>query len=168
MLFTRVDTKKLMTALAKAEDHIDQAHAVLSPYLAVLTGADRLSTPRPPLTFPEAGRSLSRSISGRPEIAAATEYDGDAVLEDLDNAAALVAVDEKLTELCQRIVDTRLTWLAEAWVPSLAVYAVAKVRAKTDGALRTVVEPMAAVFATRRSRAAKTEPSADKKEPQVK
>ena len=56
----------------------------------------------------------------------------------------------------------------EAWVPSLAVYAVAKVRAKTDGALRTVVDPMAAVFATRRGRPAKAATEAAQKEPPAK
>ncbi len=155
MEYTRIDTKKLATAFAKAEDHLDQAIALLHPYLAILTAGDRQSIPRPPLSFPDAGRSLSRALSTRPEIAAATAYDGEAVLEDLDNATALTPIVEKIAELDQRISDTRLSWLAEAWVPSLAAYAVAKVRAKSDGALRTVVDPMAAVFATRRGRPAK-------------
>lgn len=98
---------------------------------------------------------VCRCPAARPEIAAATAYDGEAVLEDLDNATALTPIVEKIAELDQRISDTRLSWLAEAWVPSLAAYAVAKVRAKSDGALRTVVDPMAAVFATRRGRPAK-------------
>jgi hypothetical protein len=160
MNYTRVNTKKLQAALAEAQDHLDKAQAILEPYLAILTGNDRQLLPRPPTTFPEAGRSLARAVSTRPEIAAATEYDGEAVCEDLDNAAMLAPIDEKLTELAQRVVDTRLQWLAEAWVPSLATYAVAKVRAKTDGALRTVVDPMAAVFATRRGRPTKAEAAA--------
>ena len=53
--------------------------------------------------------------------------------------------------------ETRLTWLSEAWVPSLALYAIAKVEAETDGALRTIVEPLAAVFSTPRRRGKKGE-----------
>lgn len=165
MDYARVDTKKLAAALAKAEDHLDQSIALLQPYLAILTAGDRQSIPRPPLSFPTAGRSMSRAISTRPEIAAATEYDGEAVLAELDNTAALTPIAEKVAELDQRISDTRLTWLAEAWIPSLAVYAVAKVRAKSDGALRTVVDPMAAVFATRRGRPAKATSSAPNETP---
>ena len=55
---------------------------------------------------------------------------------------------EKLNALNRLVADTRLLWLSEAWVPSLALYAVAKVKAKTNGAIRTIVDPLAEVFAT--------------------
>jgi hypothetical protein len=77
------------------------------------------------------------------------------VREDLDNVAEIAPLDAKLGRLAQLVADSRLTWLAEAYEPSLAVYGVAKVRAKKDGSLSDLLEPMAEVFATRRARAKK-------------
>jgi hypothetical protein len=39
-------------------------------------------------------------------------------------------------------------WLADAWGPSLAVYAAAKALATRQGALRTIVQALAPIFAT--------------------
>ena len=157
MDYTRVDPKKLIAAVEKAADHLEQAEKALKPYLAILTDAERTTTPRAPNAFPDAGRTLARAAAKHPEVAAVADFDSEAVNEDLDNAAALAPILEKLEHLSSLVNDTRLTWLSEAWVPSLALYAVAKVKAKTDGALRAVVEPLAAVFATRRSRGKKPE-----------
>ena len=52
----------------------------------------------------------------------------------------------KFSELTQRIADSRLVWLADAWRPSLAVYAAAKVLATRQGALRTIVQTLAPIF----------------------
>jgi hypothetical protein len=41
-------------------------------------------------------------------------------------------------------------------VPSLVAYGVAKALAKTNAALRTVIAPLAEIFATRRARADKS------------
>ncbi len=157
MDYTRVDTKKLVAAVAKAAEHLEQAETLLRPYLATLTDAERTRTPRAPNAFPDAGRTLARAAAKHPEVAAVADFDAGAVTEDIDNAAALAPVMEKLEHLVGLVNDTRLTWLSEAWIPSLALYAVAKVKAKTDGALRAVVEPLATVFATQRGRSKKPE-----------
>jgi hypothetical protein len=146
---TRVDTKNLKDAVHVAAGHLDQAAAALKPYLVVISDAERASTPRTRDGFPDAGRTLARAAANHPEMVAA------AVVEDLDNVAVLAPVAEKVARLGQLLADTKLTWLAEAWVPALALYALAKVRSKADGALRTVVDPLAAIFANRRGRASK-------------
>src|SRR5262249_40197885 len=102
--------------------------------------------------FPDAGRSLARAAVQHPEIAAVSGFESDAVVEDLDNVDVLAPLVEKVAELAQTLADTKLAWLAEAGGPSLAPYLVAKV--KRSGALRTVIDPLAAIFATARSRAA--------------
>lgn len=151
MKYTRVDTKKLQVAIAEATQHLDKARDALAAYTVVMTDEERAGIPRPPGNFGEAGRALARGAVDKPELAAVVDFDSEAVVEDLDNAASLAQVTEKVAEIQQQIADTRLQWLAEAWVPSLALYAVAKVRAKSDGALRTIVEPLANVFAARRA-----------------
>ena len=82
------------------------------------------------------------------------------MLEDLDNADMLTPPAAKVGELQQRIADSILEWLAEVWSPSLAAYAVAQAAARTDGVLRDLIDPLAAVFATRRNRRPKPVPTA--------
>ena len=146
MNFTRVDTKKLTAAVAKAVNHLQEAKTALEPFIEVLTDAERASLAHPPTAFAAAGRTLARAAADHPEVAAVSEFDSEAVLEDLDNVLVLAPALEKLVELSRLVGDTRLLWLAQAWAPSLALYAVAKVKAKTNGALRTIVDPLAAVF----------------------
>lgn len=157
MRYTRVDKKKLQAALLQAMQSLDKAKDALAPFVEVMTNEDRATLIRPPTSFPEAGRALARAAAEKPELAAVVDFDSEAVVEDLDNVAALAPITEKIGEIQQLIADTRLQWLAEAWVPSLALYAVAKVRSKADGGLRTIVDPLANVFAARRARTKKDE-----------
>lgn len=149
---TRIDTKKLKAAIEQAERKVDEAKKILAPYLVILTDKERAEMPRARDKFEPAGRQLARAIPEHAKIAAAVDFDAEAVIEDLDNVAALSPLAEKTAELTQQIADSKLTWLAEAWSPSLAVYAVAKAGARVDGKLRTLIEPLAAIFATRRAR----------------
>ena len=152
---TRIDTKKLTAAVAKAAAKIEEAEALLGPYLVTLTDKERASTLRPRDGFPDAGRAFARAISAHPEVGQAVAYDGAAVVEDLDNVQALAPLQETLARFVQRASDSKLAWLAEAYGPSLAAYAVAKVRAQKDGALRAAIEPLEAMLATgRRKKAA--------------
>lgn len=148
-------TAKLHAAAEKAAGYIQQAEQALKPFLTVMTDAERGTLAHPLSAFPPAGRTLARAAADHPEVAAVSEFDAEAVVEDLDNVEALAPVIEKLNQLQRLVADTRLLWLSEAWVPSLALYAVAKVKAKTNGALRSIVDPLAAVFSTPRRRAKK-------------
>lgn len=56
----------------------------------------------------------------------------------------------KANKIAQLLADPRLTWLAEAYQPSLQLYGVAKVAARTDGALKALIDPMAEIFPGRR------------------
>lgn len=152
---TRVETKKLKTAVQKANDHLDQALKLLSPYLAVLTDRQRASILRPRGDFLAVGPVLARAAADYPALAEISGFDPEAVVEDLDNVAALTTTLEKVAEISRRLADTKLRWLGEAWSPALALYALAKVTARTDGALRALIDPIAPMFASSRPRAPK-------------
>ena len=163
MVSIRVDTAKLRLAAEKAAKKIEEADELLAPYLVVLSYQERAKIPRTREGFDDATRSLTRGIEGHPNVVAATDFDSEAVLEDLDNAKILTPLLEKSAELNQRLADSQLVWRAEAWTPALLAYGVAKVLSKTDAALRSVVDPVAAIFATYRTRAAKPQESSEKK-----
>jgi vacuolar-type H+-ATPase subunit I/STV1 len=157
---TRINTKKLNVAVAKATKKIEEANALLAPYLVLLTENERARMPRAREGFSPVGRSLVRAIAEHPEVATASGFEAKAVVEDLDNVEALAPLVEKVSELGRRLADSRLTWLAEAWVPSLTAYGVAKALSKSNAALRTVIAPLAEMFATRRARAQGAAPPA--------
>ncbi|MEO5731975.1 MAG: hypothetical protein ABI134_10540 [Byssovorax sp.] len=163
MVSTRIDTAKLKLATEQAAKKIEEANALLAPYLVVLSDQERAKIPRTRDGFDDATRSLARGIEGHANVIAATDFDGAAVLEDLDNVKSLTPVLEKIVELNQRIADSQLVWRAEAWTPALLAYGVAKVLSRTNAALRSVVDPLAAVFATHRARASKPQEPTEKK-----
>jgi hypothetical protein len=152
MELTRVETAALTRAIAEAEQKVAEALEALKPFLVALTDSERETTPRARRGFPEAGRKLAEAAARWPALAETVGYDVEAVVEDLDNAEALAPLAERVEQLARRLADTRLTWLAEAWLPSLAVYASAKVGAARDPTLRALVDPLAPVFGTRRRR----------------
>lgn len=156
MEYTRVDTTQLKKAVDQAMAKIAEARKILDGSLILMTDAERVATPRTRSEFPKAGRALARAMVSHPEAAKVAGFDSEAVTEDLDNAEVLASLDETLEDFARRVADTRLSWLAEAYVPSLAAYGVAKVLARTDGELRSAIHPMAQVFATRRTAAAET------------
>ena len=87
----------------------------------VLSDDERLSVPRTRTGFLEAGRKLALAIDGHPAVAQAAEYDPIAAGDRLDNVAQLNGLMIKLAELTQRIADSRLVWLADAWGPCTMV-----------------------------------------------
>jgi hypothetical protein len=89
--------------------------------------------------------------SSRGTVAQAAAYDPIAVGECFDNVEQLNGLVRKLGELAQRIADSRLVWLSDAWRPSLSVYAAAKALATRQGALRTLVQALSPVFANPKS-----------------
>jgi hypothetical protein len=131
---------------------IDEAHEALQPLLVLLTSEERSSLPKPPDGFPDAARRLAAAMVNHPEIAAVTEFDAEALVEDLDNVAALEQLATSLDNLQALLTDSRLAWLAEAYAPSLALYGVAKIRARLDAKLEQSIAPLAEVFATRRAK----------------
>ena len=78
-----------------------------------------------------------------PNVAQVAQFDAQEVSEHLQNVAQLSLLTAKVTELLQRLQDSRLVWLSKAWGPSLSAYAIAKVVARHHGALRTVLAPLA-------------------------
>jgi hypothetical protein len=57
----------------------------------------------------------------------------------------------------------QIVWRAQAWTPALLACGVAKVLSKTSAALRSVVDPLAAIFATHPTWAVKAETPTEKK-----
>lgn len=126
MASKRVDPIEVGAAVSEAQAYLTVAFELLAPYLVVLSDEECLSAPRTRTGFLEAGRKLALAIDGHPAAAQAAEYDPIAADERLDNVAQLNGLMIKLSELAQRIADSRLVWLADAWGPSLAVCATAK------------------------------------------
>jgi hypothetical protein len=151
MKLTRLDSTELKTAVDKAMQHINEAFKILAPYLVILTEEERRSMARAREGFQQAGNDLAYAMGQYPKVAAVTGYEAEAVQEDLRNVAAISPIFGVVEEFSQRLSDSRLTWLAEAWVPSLAAYAVAKVVARQDGALRQLITPLARIFSTNRA-----------------
>ena len=63
----------------------DRFPEVGAPFLVVLYEAERAKIPRKCDGFDDAARSLTRGIEGHANVIAATEFDSEAVIEDLDN-----------------------------------------------------------------------------------
>ena len=152
MSLTRIPTKKVDQAVLTAVKKLEEAVAALSPVLPLLPEAERATLPRVRTDFPDAARKLAVASGRHNDIVALTEYDAEAVVEDLDNVAALKPLEEPLDRLMRMLGDARLQWLAEAYVQSLQLYGVAKVRSKKDGDLAQTIQPLAEVFATPRRR----------------
>jgi hypothetical protein len=160
----RVDSQQFQAAMTQASQKIDEALVLLTPYLVVLTEADRVSIPRVRNGFPEAGRSLCDASVEHPKLCTATDFDAAVVRESLANVDTLAMITGKVAELSQRIADSRLAWLGDSYVASLAAYGVAKVLARANGAIRTVIAPLARIFAVSRSRKP-TQPAPSKPKP---
>ena len=150
MVTTRVDTAVLAGNVAKADTLFDQLVKLLYPQLVVLADDAREALPRPPVRYAKVAGALIDAAMARPALCTAAEFDPAAVKEDLANVQELLVFTAKVQELLQRLVDSRLQWLAEAYVPSLHLYKMAKVRAESDGELRLIIEPMEEVFAPQR------------------
>ena len=146
MNLTRVDNKKLKLEVGKAVKNFEEAIAGLEPFLAILPEAERASIPRVRTDFPKAARELATASAAHPDVVRATEYDAEAGLEDLSNVEALDALLAPIARIQQMVDDSRLLWSAEAYVPSLELYGVAKVGAKKDGKLAMAIAPLAEVF----------------------
>lgn len=159
MKLTRLNSTEFQTAIDKATQHIQEAFDILAPYLVILTEDERRSMPRARDGFLQAGSDLSHAMTQHPKVAAVTAYDSEAIQEDLRNVAILSPLFGRVEELSRRLSDSRLTWLAEAWIPSLAAYAVAKVVARQDGALRQLITPLSRIFAINRQSSTSDEPS---------
>lgn len=151
MNYTRVDPKKLRHAVTTAVAKLNEAHDALAPVLALLTAKQREKVPRVRDGIPAAARSLAAASARHPELLAlCDEYDAEAIIEDLDNVEAVALLDAAIARIQQMADDSRLLWLAEAYIPTLELYGVAKVRAKKDPALEADIAPLAEVLATPR------------------
>ncbi|MFO0589034.1 MAG: hypothetical protein U0441_15900 [Polyangiaceae bacterium] len=138
--------------MQNANKKLEEALQALAAVLPLLPAAERASIPRVRTDFPGGARKLSQTTKDHPELVSFTGYDGEAVVEDLDNVDALAPLELPLNEIVQRVADAKLLWLGEAYVPSLALYNVAKVRAAKDGKLAQSIKPLAEVFATTRKK----------------
>ncbi|MBK8217824.1 MAG: hypothetical protein IPK71_29200 [Myxococcales bacterium] len=149
---TRVNNRALKQTVTRAKAKLDEVHELLAAMLPLLTDAQRATVPRVRADFPDAARSLAVESADHADVVAATDYDAEAVIEDIDNVKALDELDRVVGIIRRRIDDARLVWSAEAYVPSLELYGVAKVRAKKDAKLARAIEPLAEVFSTTRKK----------------
>src|SRR5512142_10071 len=108
MKLTRVDTGRLRKAVDQAKKKLDEVLDIIEPELVLLTEAERAVIPRVRLEFPAAGRQLAAASAEHPDVGAAVDYDAKAVIEDLDNVAALDELADKATRVQRMIDDSRL------------------------------------------------------------
>lgn len=150
MKLTRLDNRKLTAAVAAARKKLDEAEKLLAPFLVSLSEGERAVVPRTIDGFPAAARATVRVSSKHAAAAAAARFDPVAITEDLDNVEAITPIAEQAEKLSRLIADSKLVWLAEAWIPSLALYNIAKQTGKHDGSLAEPAQPLAALFGGRR------------------
>ncbi|MEQ1508638.1 MAG: hypothetical protein ABMB14_40800 [Myxococcota bacterium] len=151
MELTRVDTNALRIAVHEARAALAKVRELLAPPLVIdLTDAERAEVLRAPVRVLDAARDLALLAKQRPELLAVAGYDPEAVMEDIENLAALSGMSETLAELQRWVDDSKLVWSAEVYQQSLTLHGVAKALAKTDGSLRPLVDPLSEVFAARR------------------
>ena len=146
MDYTRVDTKKLSAAITKAIELVKKADEAVGDVLELLTPTERAALPKPHEGFAAAARLVADStdLDGLKDVAG---YDGEAVHEDLANVEAVDKLSPALAKLTQRVADSRLLWLAEAYSMNAELYRLAKARAKSDAVVAKAIEPLAAHFA---------------------
>jgi hypothetical protein len=147
MKLTRVDSTKLKAAVEQSHAKFREGIEILRPYLVDLTDGEASSLPRPRVEFAKAALVLARAMGEFPDLAKATGFDGEAVREDVENATAFAPLQEEMERLARQIGQTRMVWMAEAFEPSMAVYALAKVRAKAEAKFKSLVDPLAQIFA---------------------
>lgn len=155
---TRVDPNLLAPAVARALELLREARTVLAPVLVSdLSAEERASVPRAPAKLADAARDLVVLAQGdHAQLAEAIGFDAEAVLEDVTNHEALAGLATLCAELETWVDDSRLVWLGEAYTQSRELYQAVKPLAQRNGALRTLVTPMAEVFANRRGSKTKT------------
>ena len=149
MHYTRVESKKLAAAIARASAALSEADGAVSDMLALLTAAERTELLKPRDGFIAAAREAAHAPELRP-LADVTDYDPEAVLEDLANVEALDRLRAPLARLQQRLDDSRLLWLAEAYAMTLELYGVARSRAKKDASIAQAIEGLVTFFAAPR------------------
>ncbi len=149
MQYTRVSTSALTTALTRAITAIGEAEGAVSDLLVLLTPEERATLPRPREGFVQVARNVAHN-GDLGELGRAVGYDAPSVLEDLSNAEALDRLRAPLTRLQQRLDDSRLLWLAEAYGMTLELYGVARARAKSDASVAMAITDLVAHLATPR------------------
>jgi hypothetical protein len=141
-----VDPVVLKAAVAAALEHVNAAFTALEPLLVVISEDERSAAVRVRKGFLAAARDLAHALVDYPKIGAAVDYDAVAIAAYLDCVALLSPLTIKVGELALRLSDSHLTWLSDAWQPSLAAYSVAKIAARRNPALRTVVSAIGKLF----------------------
>lgn len=149
MKYTRTDSKKLSAAVGRAVKALGEAEDAVSELLVLLTPEERSTLSRPRDGFLAVARKVAHNAD-LAEIGRAAGYDAEAVLEDLTNVDALDRVRAPLAKLQQRLDDSRLLWLAEAYSMTLELYGVARARAKSDASVAAAIEDLVTHLASPR------------------
>ena len=146
--FTRVDSALVKAVVASCTTFADGAANTLATVAPRLTKRQRMTSLKPPSKFSDKVRAMiEMAMEDAPELAAACKFDAEAVLEDLDNAEALIPLIARLEALLRTAQDARLKWRAEAYAGTLPLYRVAAVRAQDDAAVESVLKPLHEMFA---------------------
>src|SRR5689334_2185095 len=97
MNLTRIDSKEVKKKVDEAAKHLEAASEILAGLLLNLTAKQRQALIHPPSDFDKGARALARAMGAFKDVAAATDFNSEAVVEDLDNAAVFAPLEEKIT-----------------------------------------------------------------------
>lgn len=147
-----METNELEDALELVHEKLAEVGDLLLPFMSLLTKQERKVIARAPKSFESAGRSLARRAANSPTLAQAATFDPAKVIEALDKLELLQSLETEVAHLRERVADARLTWTADAYVPSLRLYGVATVVARTDAQAAHLIEPMVSCFRESRRR----------------
>lgn len=143
---TRIDSDALRNDVREATQLVRAAIAKLKPHLIRLTPEERASLVKPRTGFTEKAPALLRSAEEHPQIAAAVDFDTEAVQEDLDNVETLSAIAEPVRAFAQDLADTLLLSRDEAYTACLELHAVARTAARRDPSLQGMVDALTPLF----------------------
>lgn len=151
-----METDALKEALESAHLKLAEVTELLQPFMNLLSDKERDAIACAPRSFTAAGRAFARRADEFSTLCKAADYDRQKVVEALDKIELLSALDTAADTLQQRVRDARLAWTSDAYVPSLRLYAIGKVVARTDARTAQFIEPMVKCFRASRRRKKKS------------
>lgn len=168
MELTRVDSAKLKTAVEGALSKMNDAIALLSPHLVLVSEEDRQHLLRPRNDFSPVARQLALLLKSYSDISKFADYSSDAVTEDLNNVAMLESLIAPMTRIMQMMNDSKLQWQAEVYEQTIEGYHAAKGRMHKDDTLARLMKPIVDYFSANTAKARGKKPAPEPKKPESK
>lgn len=149
---TRIDSQTFQRDVKKASELIAQALKLMSPYLPMISDAERAVVPRARTGFFNVVPQLIAAAADFKELAQMSGFEAAAVKEDAANVQSIAPLVVQAREFAQLVADASLVWTGEAFVQSIALYRVAGSLVRTHPPLRGIVDALAPIFSVTRKK----------------